>query len=135
MLQYMLDTDTASYVMKGNASVLKRLQKLPVGDVCISAISHSELAFGAEVSPAPQRDQGRLDRLLRHMSVLHYPSDAAAHYAEIRAFLKKRGTMIGANDLLIAAHSRCEGLVLVTNNTRELGRVTGLRIENWCRES
>ena len=46
MLRYMLDTDTVSYAMKGNASVLKQLQKVPIGDVCISAISHSELAFG-----------------------------------------------------------------------------------------
>lgn len=133
MLRYMLDSDTASYVMKGNVpSVLKRLQKVPVGDVCISAISHSELAFGAAVSPAPHRDRERLDLLLRHVSVLDYPSAAAAHYAEIRAFLKKRGTIIGANDLLIAAHARCEELVLVTNNTREFGRVPGLQIENWC---
>lgn len=133
MLRFMLDTDTASYVMRGNVpAVLKRLQRVPVGDVCISAISHSELAFGVEVSPAPQRDQGRLNLLLRHMAVLDYPSEAAEHYAQIRAFLKKRGTIIGANDLFIAAHARCEGLVLVTNNTREFGRVPGLRIENWC---
>lgn len=132
MLRYMLDTDTASYVMKGNVpSVLKRLQKVPMGTVCLSAITRSELAFGVEVSPASQRDQMRLDLLLRHIAVLDYPGGAAEHYAEIRAFLKKRGTIIGANDLLIAAHARCEGLVLVTNNTREFGRVPGLRIENW----
>ncbi|HTX77127.1 MAG TPA: type II toxin-antitoxin system VapC family toxin [Terracidiphilus sp.] len=129
----MLDSDTASYVMKKKVpAVLKRLEGVPVGDVCISAISHSELAFGAEASPQPQRDRERLDLLLRHVSVLDYPRDAAAHYAEIRAFLKKRGMIIGANDLLIAAHARCEGLVLVTNNTREFGRVPGLQIENWC---
>lgn len=133
MLRYMLDSDTASYVMKKNVpSVLKRLESVPVSDVCLSAISRSELAFGAEASPQPQRDRERLDLLLRHMSVVDYPSGAAAHYAEIRAFLKKRGTMIGANDLFIAAHARCEGLVLVTNNTREFSRVPGLQIENWC---
>ncbi len=133
MLRYMLDTDTASYVMKKNMpSVLKRLESLPVDDVCISAISRSELAYGAEVSPLPQRDRERLDLFLRHVSVLDYPGDAAAHYAEIRAFLKKRGTIIGANDLFIAAHARRDGLVLVTNNTREFRRVPGLQIENWC---
>lgn len=133
MLRYMLDTDTASYVMKGNMpSVLKRLQKVPVGDVCISAISQSELAYGAGVSPQPQRDRERLDLFLRHVPVLDYPNGAAAHYGEIRASLKKRGTLIGANDLLIAAHARCEGLVLVTNNTREFRRVPGLQIESWC---
>lgn len=133
MLSYMLDTDTASYVMKGTVpAVLKRLQRVLVGDVCISAISHSELAYGTEISPSQQRDQARLVLLLRHFAVLDYPTDAAAHYAEIRAVLKKRGTIIGANDLFIAAHARCEGLVLVTNNTREFGRVPGLRTENWC---
>jgi tRNA(fMet)-specific endonuclease VapC len=133
MLRYMLDTDTASFVMKKNMpSVLKRLESVPMGDICISAIAFSELAFGAEVSPAPKRDQARLDLLLRHVSVLEYPSGAAAHYAEIRAFLKKRGTIIGANDLFIAAHARCEGLTLVTNNRREFLRVPGLQIENWC---
>lgn len=133
MLRYMLDSDTASYVMKKNVpSVLKRLERVPVGDLCISAISHSELTYGAEVSPAPQRDQARLELFLKHLSVLDYPGDAAAHYAEIRAFLKKRGTIIGANDLFIAAHARCKGLVLVTNNTREFGRVPNLQIENWC---
>jgi tRNA(fMet)-specific endonuclease VapC len=63
---------------------------------------------------------------------LDYPSEAALHYAQMRAALKASGTMIGANDLFIAAHSRCLGLTLVTNNTREFGRVQGLSIENWA---
>ncbi len=39
--------------------------------------------------------------------------------------------MIGSNDLLIAAHARSLGLTMVTNNTREFGRVEGLKVENW----
>jgi tRNA(fMet)-specific endonuclease VapC len=54
------------------------------------------------------------------------------HYAQIRADLKKRGVMIGANDLLIAAHARSLGLTLITNNTREFRRVRNLSIENWA---
>ena len=57
--------------------------------------------------------------------------DAAMHYAEIRADLKKRGEMIGANDLFIAAHARAMGLTLVTNNVAEFERVRGLSLENW----
>jgi tRNA(fMet)-specific endonuclease VapC len=63
--------------------------------------------------------------------VLDFPDEAAAHYAEVRADQKIRGEMIGANDLFIAAHARCLGLVLVTNNTREFDRVRGLAVENW----
>ena len=62
---------------------------------------------------------------------MEFADDAARHYAEIRADLKKRGQMIGANDLFIAAHARALGLTLVTNNTPEFERVTDLAIENW----
>jgi hypothetical protein len=47
--------------------------------------------------------------------------------------LRKRGQMIGANDLFIAAHARSLGLRLVTNNTAEFGRVKGVTVENWTR--
>jgi tRNA(fMet)-specific endonuclease VapC len=57
--------------------------------------------------------------------------DAAIHYAEIRADQKRRGAMIGANDLFIAAHARALELILVTNNTSGFERVGGLVVENW----
>jgi tRNA(fMet)-specific endonuclease VapC len=60
-----------------------------------------------------------------------FDEDAALHYAAIRADLKRRGVMIGANDLFIAGHARALGLRLVTNNTAEFERVTNLQIENW----
>jgi tRNA(fMet)-specific endonuclease VapC len=60
-----------------------------------------------------------------------FADDAAVHYAEIRAHLKRRGAMIGANDLFIAAHARALGLTLVTNNTAEFARVSKLSVENW----
>jgi tRNA(fMet)-specific endonuclease VapC len=132
MAVYMLDTDISSYVMKrSHDAVLSRLQKVPVGDVCVSVITKSELLYGVELSPRRSQDQAALDAYLRHVEVLEYPDEAALHYAQIRAALKISGTMIGANDLLIAAHARSLGLTLVTNNTREFGRVQDLRIENW----
>jgi tRNA(fMet)-specific endonuclease VapC len=128
----MLDTDTSSYIMKRSSTqVLQRLQRVPLADVCISAISRCELMYGVEVSPRRRQDQAALDMYLRHVAVLDYPSDAALDYAVIRADLKKRGNPIGANDLLIAAHARCLGLTLVTNNMREFSRVQGLKVENW----
>jgi tRNA(fMet)-specific endonuclease VapC len=132
MPRYMLDADTCSYIMKRSSdAVLKRLQKVPVADVCMSVITKSELLYGVEVSPHRTKDAAALAAFLPHVAVLDFPDDAATHYARIRADLKKRGTMIGANDLFIAAHARSLGLVLVTNNTSELGRVQGLRLENW----
>ena len=132
MLRYMLDTDISSYIMnRASASAIRRLEAIAVGEMCVSAITRSELMYGVEVSPRRVKDQKSLDIFLQHIVVLDYPSDAAFDYAPIRAFLKTRGTIIGANGLFIAAHARCMGLTLVTNNTREFGRVPGLKMENW----
>jgi tRNA(fMet)-specific endonuclease VapC len=67
--------------------------------------------------------------------VLEFPDHAANHYAQIRGDLKKRGQMIGANDLFIAAHARGLGVTLVTNNVAEFSWVKGLNVENWTRPS
>ena len=132
MARYMLDTDTCSYIMKRSSPpVLRRLQAVPVADVCMSVITKSELLYGVEVSPRRTQDVAALAAFLPYVEVLDFPDDAASHYAEIRADLKKRGALIGANGLLIAAHARSLGLKLVTNNTAEFGRVKGLAIENW----
>jgi tRNA(fMet)-specific endonuclease VapC len=132
MPRYMLDTDTCSYIMRrSHDAVLKRLAKVPVSDVCISVITKSELLFGVEVSPKRRQDEAALAAFLRYVEVLDFPDTASSHYAKIRADLKARGAMIGANDLLIAAHTRSLGLTLITNNTREFGRVRNLAIENW----
>jgi tRNA(fMet)-specific endonuclease VapC len=133
MPRFMLDTDISSYIMKRSSdAVLVKLKTVDVSDVCISSITKSELMYGVEVSPRRPRDEAELDAYLKYVEVLDYPSGAAIDYARIRAFLKTSGTMIGANDLLIAAHARCLDLTLVTNNTREFERVPGLRIENWA---
>src|SRR5215472_8957362 len=132
MLRYMLDTDTYSYIMKRSSqTVLERLQRVPVGDACISAITKSELLFGVERSPRRKQDEAALSGFLTYMEVLDFGGEACSHYAKIRASLKASGAMIGANDLLIAAHARSLRLTLVTNNTREFGRVRDLSIENW----
>lgn len=134
MAEYMLDTDISSYIMKrSHDKVLRRLQKIPIAAVCISVITKSELLSGVEASPRREQDHAALDEYLRHVEVLDFPDQAALHYAQIRAALKARGTMIGANDLFIAAHARSLELTLVTNNTEEFDRVRDLRIENWAK--
>jgi tRNA(fMet)-specific endonuclease VapC len=132
MPRYMLDTDISSYIMKRtHPHILQRLQRTEVSDVCISVITKSELMYGVEVSPRQKQDKAVLDEFLLYVEVLDLPGEAALEYAQIRGTLKLQGAMIGANDLFIAAHARYLGLTLVTNNTREFGRVRDLSIENW----
>ena len=68
---------------------------------------------------------------MRHVAVLDLTREVAAHYAEIRADLKKKGQLIGANDLLIAAHARSLGATVVTHNLKDFGCVEGLQVEDW----
>ena len=129
---FMLDTDTCSYIMKRSHSLLlKRLQSVPIDDVCMSVVTRAELLYGVEVSPRKEQDAAALAAFLPYVEALPLDEAAALHYAEIRADLKGRGALIGANDLFIAAHARALGLTLVTNNTDEFKRVSGLAIENW----
>ena len=133
MAAYMLDTDIASYIMKrSNDRVVERIKTIPLSAMCISAIAESELWFGVESSPHRDRDQAALEDLLQYLQVLDYPAAASLEYGRIRANLKQGGALIGGNDLLIAAHARCLGQTLVTDNTREFKRVQGLKIENWA---
>jgi tRNA(fMet)-specific endonuclease VapC len=132
MPRYMLDTDICSYLMKRSSpALLRKVRHVPIGDVCMSVISNAELLYGVELSPRRAENEAALSLLLQHVEVLDFRDEAAAHYARIRADLKRDGAIIGANDLLIAAHARSLGFVLVTNNTREFARVPGLKFENW----
>jgi tRNA(fMet)-specific endonuclease VapC len=133
MSRYMLDTNIASYVMKNsNQAVLYRLAKVPVEDVCISAISKAELCYGIAVSPNRVRDMERMTLFLKYVTVEDFPEAAGEHYGTIRADLKIRGQIIGPHDLFIAAHARYLGLTLVTNNVREFSRIPDLKLENWA---
>ena len=132
MPRFMLDTDTCSSVMKrSHPLVLKRLQSVSVDDVCMSVVTKAEILYGVEASPRRAQDAAAVAAFLPYVEALALDEDAALHYAEIRADLKRRGAMIGANDIFIAAHARALGVTLVTNNATEFERVADLKIENW----
>lgn len=127
----MLDTNIAIYVIKRRPMEVMELFNKHASQICMSAISVAELLHGVEKSERPEQNLEVVEDFLSRLEVLDYNINAAAHYGDIRANLEKKGTPIGVNDLHIAAHARSDGMVLVTNNTREFERVEGLRIENW----
>jgi len=130
--RYLLDTDICSYIMKrSHPALLERIRAVPLSDQSVSAVTLAELLYGAKLSARPKQAREAFVAFIRHLEVLDWTADAAEHYAGIRADLKLRGEMIGANDLMIAAHARSLDATLVTNNVREFGRVRKLKIENW----
>ena len=132
-MMYMLDTNICIYAMKNKPeAVLQRFKNNLHHGLCISAITLAELQHGVEKSANPERNTAALLQFLSILSVLPFDDLAAAEYGAICADLQRKGTPIGTMDMLIAAHARCEGLALVTNNVREFERVPGLEIENWA---
>ncbi len=129
---YLLDTGvTASILRRANERVLRRLVKVAPGEVGISAITRGELEWGVRMSRCAEQDETAVDWFLEHVGVLEYPGEAAPHYAEIRETLHWKEVQMSVPDLLVAAHTRCLGLTLVTERPREFGKVPGLVVECW----
>jgi tRNA(fMet)-specific endonuclease VapC len=130
-MTYMLDTDTFSYLVKGSYPVQQTALKIDPDRIKISVVPQAEVWFGMQLHPPGAHKQARIRELFEGIEVLPLDSTVAAGYATIRAKLHKTGTLIGPNDLWIAAHALSTGMTLVTNNTREFKRVLGLKLENW----
>ena len=132
---YMLDTNICIYVLKKHSNKLRQKFKA-IKDICISSVTYGELCFGIENGNNNLKEERwrQLEIFTQRLLIEPWDENAARHYGSIRAQLKKEGTPIGNNDLLIAAHARSINAVLVTNNVREFNRVPNLTVENWVSE-
>ena len=131
-MKYLLDTNICIAIIKDcPAEVKEKLEQTAIGEVAISSVVLAELCYGIELSSKQKQNREALDNFLQYATVLDWPEKAGIEYGSIRAFLKGRGTPIGANDLLVAAHALAIDATLVSDNTREFQRVPGLRLENW----
>jgi tRNA(fMet)-specific endonuclease VapC len=131
---HMLDTDTVSYLIKGKSSVIEaKLASLLPATVCISVMTQAELLYGLKRLPAEHRLHLAVRQFLKIVRILHWDTDAADWYAEIRHQLVSTGSQIGEMDMMIAAHALSAGAALVTNNSRHFERIKApLILENWA---
>ena len=128
---YLLDTNICIYIINNKPPhVFEKFKQYQLGQLSISSISASELAFGIEKSGS-LRNKNALDKFLAPLDVLPYDESAIWHYAKLRQSLQSKGQMIGSLDMLIAAHALALDTVLVTNNMKEFERIDGLKLENW----
>jgi len=132
-LKYMLDTDICIYLIKKKDPALQaRLRQAGIGQVCLSTITLAELSYGVEKSAHKEQNRLALSLFLAPLEIAPFPPAAALVYGKIRADLERAGRVIGAYDMLIAAHALAQGLTLVTNNTGEFARIKNLSLENWA---
>lgn len=132
MVEYILDTNICIYIIKKKPfEVFERFKLLTLGSVGISSITLSELTYGAEKSNFPVKNMEALMRFISPLEILEFNEHAAFEYGKIRTSLEKQGRIIGAMDLLIAAHAKSLSTCLVSNNLKEFSRIEGLKTENW----
>ncbi len=135
-MQYMLDTDICSYVIRGREPDLLAAMQARArsgAEISISAVTWAELRLGAERSQHAARHNRAIRSFRARLSgVAPWDENAADRYACLQAALLGAGQPIGRNDTMIAAHALSLPRVLVTNNLRHFSRVRGLRLENWA---
>ena len=128
---FVLDTNTVVHYFKGQGRVAERLLSTPPGAVALPSIVVFELMVGVLRSDAPARRQAQLQLFLGTVETLVFGDAEAAAAAQVRSDLEARGLPIGPLDVLIAGTALARQATLVTRNTREFARVTGLSVENW----
>jgi len=127
----LLDTNIWIALAHGEPGPVARLRSLSPAQVATCSVVRAELMFGARKSQRVAENLAGFRKLLEPFVSLPFDDLAAGHYGIIRATLERAGTLIGANDLLIAAIALAHDCLLVTRNSREFERVVGLRLEMW----
>ena len=129
-MNYLLDTDTVSFLLRGEGGVEARFRNLHPSDVCTSPIVVGEIALG--LARRRSRKLQRLtERLFEILTVLPYDQDAAQRYGKLAGNLLDSGTPIGVENTMVAAHALSLELTLVTHNLKHFRRVRGLPVEDW----
>ncbi len=129
-MQFLLDTDTISFALRGEGAVASELQRRLPSEVSTSSIVVGELELGV-ARRRSRRLRRALDGFYSGLEVLPYDLEAARRYGRLAAALLDDGGPIGVEDTMVAAHALSRGLTLVTHNLKHFERVKGLRVEDW----
>lgn len=117
MTGFMLDTNIASHVIKGDRlEISQRLAKLPMEEITISAITEGELLYGLAKRGNPKALSERIHQFLIRVDVLPWDHEVTRVYGELRAACEAKGISLSAHDMLIAGHAAATNCVLITRD-------------------
>jgi tRNA(fMet)-specific endonuclease VapC len=133
---FMLDTNISSFIIRAAPEPLKRhLEETPLARLHISVLTEAELRFGVAKAPHAKNLARLVENFLSHVAVLPWTSEAAAEYARLRCDLAARGLSLTNMDMLIAAHARAAGAILVTNDAALLRLAPLMEVADWTKDS
>ena len=130
-MKYVLDTDTCVFWLRGRTQIRERVAEVGLETISISVITLAELRYGANCSAQSDANHRAIDDFVSGIAVIGVDQEIVRAFADMKAELRKRGTLLEDFDLLVAATARACGLTLVTNNTEHFQRVSGIALENW----
>ena len=129
-MRYLLDANVVIGLLNDPKSKLaRRARQEKPADVAIPAVVAHELFYGAFKSQRAAHNVASVDAL--QFAVIEFDKEDARQAGAIRALLASKGTPIGPYDVLIAGQAIARGMILITHNTAEFGRVPRLRFEDW----
>jgi tRNA(fMet)-specific endonuclease VapC len=136
-VSYLLDTNAVVALLRNRpVKVRERYREAEAsGDyLALSSVVLFELWYGVAKSSQVPENTERLRILLSgDLDLLDFDDEDARTAGQVRASLEKDGNPIGANDVLIAGQALRRGLTVVTANTTEFDRVTGLSWQDWTK--
>ena len=130
-MKYLLDTNTFIYYFKGFGNVKERLLVCQPSEIVLSSVVYYELQVGILKSTSPQKRIAQLAYLKNQVHWLDFDEKSAEATAQVRVDLERIGKPIGSHDVQIAGMAVANDLILITHNTREFSRVSGLKLEDW----
>lgn len=126
---YVLDTNAASALMRGDEAFLRRLAREEKQDVVVPQPVLAEIAYGIERLPRSRRKERlrqRFELICDEVTRSPWTDEVSACFGAIKARLERRGERIEDFDVAVAAHGRVANGVLVTSNRTHMPRDGGL---------
>ena len=127
---YLLDTNIVAFYFRGNKNVVNKINEIGLNKCSISEITIAELKYGAAKSNKPDFHNEVLNTFSANIDIISI-IEVLDSYAFEKVRLKKAGNRIDDFDLLIGATAIANELILVTNNTKHLQRMSLKNIEDW----
>lgn len=132
MTRYMLDTNIASHVIKGDIPAIReKLVSIPMQDIAISSVTEAELLYGLAKRAYPKGLSARVYEFLIRVDILDWSHEEAPVYGDLRAGCEAAGITLSPFDMMIAAHAKAVNAILVTRDKAFSRIPDGLQVENW----
>tara|TARA_R110000850_G_scaffold218852_2_gene344385 strand:+ start:4960 stop:5358 length:399 start_codon:yes stop_codon:yes gene_type:complete len=131
-MNYLLDTNICIHFFRGKFNLIDTFQQVKLENCAISEITLAELMFGAENSSNPPKNRAIVNQFATQVKILPI-FNAIDFYAKEKVRLRKKGEMISDFDLLIGTTAVSNGLIMITENSKEFKRITAIQLENWIK--